>query len=132
VTAPTFPPGRYGRRRERRPASRWLVAVLLCAVLAVALGLAVTGYRNQHRDVEAAVRSFTAGPAQVRVTFELTRPGTGPVNCLVRARNRQGAEIGRALVRVPAGRQTVIVTYSLPTRGRAVTGEVLGCSPVRS
>jgi hypothetical protein len=132
VTAPRFPPGRYGRRRERAAAPRWIVPALLCAVLAGALGLAVTGYRNQQGDVQAAVRSFSAGPAEVRVTFDVTRPDTRAVDCLVRARDRQGAEIGRALVRVAGGRRQVTVTHTLPTRGRPVTGEVFGCSRVKS
>ncbi len=131
VTAPTFPPGRYGRRRERGPAPRWIVPVLLCAVLVGALGLAITGYRNQSGGVQAQVRSFAVGPAEVRVTFDVNRPDSEPVQCLVRARDRQGAEIGRALIRVPAGRRHVTVTHTLPTRGRPITGEVLGCSPVK-
>lgn len=106
--------------------------MLLCAVLAGALGLAVTGYRNQNRGVQAEVRSFVVGPAEVKVTFDVNRPDGEPVQCLVRARDRQGAEIGRALIRVPAGRRHVVVTHTLPTKGRPNTGEVLGCSPVKS
>lgn len=132
MTAPTFPPGRYGRRRERRPTPRWIVPVLLGAVIAGALALAVTGYRNQYSAVQVSVLRYTAGPGQVRVTFQISRPDGAPVNCLLRARDREGAEIGRALVRVPAGKHQVIVTRTLPTRGRPVTGEVLGCSAVRS
>jgi len=132
VTAPTFPLGRYGRRRERGPAPRWIVPALLCAVLAGALGLAVTGFRNQSSAVQAEVRSYAVGPAEVRVTFDVTRPGGEPVQCLVRARDRQGAEVGRALVQVPAGRRQVTVTHTLPTRGRPITGEVFGCSPVKN
>jgi len=107
------------------------VPLLLCAVLGGALGVAVTGFRNQNRGVQSEVRSFVVGPAQVEVTFDVNRPNGDPVQCLVRARDRRGTEIGRALIRVPAGRRHVVVTHTLPTRGRPNTGEVLGCSTVK-
>ncbi len=131
VPPPTFPPGRYGRRRERHPAPRWALPLLIGAVLAIALAAAISGYRNQHRLVQVTVVRFVTGADQVRVTFQVVRPDRTPVDCLVRARNRQGAEIGRAMLRLPAGPRQVTVTSTLPTRGRPVTGEVPGCSAVR-
>ena len=35
MTAPTFPPGRYGRRRSPRSAPRWVVPVLAVGVVAI-------------------------------------------------------------------------------------------------
>jgi hypothetical protein len=65
----------------------------------------------------------------VVITFEVTRPAGRAVSCVVRARSRDGAEVGRAVVPVPAsgGNGSVVVTHALPTRARPVTGEVEGC-----
>jgi len=128
VTTPVFPPGRYGRRRERPAARRWVVPALASLALAVALGLAVVAYRNQNSGVQASVTGFSIDPASVRVTFEVSRPADQAVRCLLRARDVRGAEVGRARVPIAAGPSRVIVTYTLTTHGRANTGEVYGCS----
>ena len=127
MSPPTFPAGRYGRRRERPPPRRWVVVVLGCVVVAATLTLAITAFRRQVPDVHASVRSFDTGARDVRITFDVTKPRNEPATCLVRARDARGAEVGRAHVPVPRAPRRVTVTYTLSTRARPITGEVVRC-----
>jgi len=71
----------------------------------------------------------------VTVIFDVTKPAGRPAVCTVVARTREGREVGRAQVPVPAGdaAQTVSrVTYTLSTTARPMTGEVPGCGPAPS
>jgi hypothetical protein len=72
--------------------------------------------------------------SQVRITFEVVKDGGTPATCVLRARARDGSEVGRATVSVPAGpvdQKSVVVTHVLPTTGRPLTGELAGCAPIR-
>lgn len=131
-TTASWPAGRYGRRREP-PRHRRLVLALL-VTLTVLAGLAVAWrlYDGLARaPVRGEVRTFSiVDDDTVRITFEAVRdPGLDAV-CVLRARSRDGAEVGRAEVALPTGGdERVTVTYTLATRARAVTGEVYGCGP---
>jgi hypothetical protein len=68
----------------------------------------------------------------VTVTFDVTVPPGGGATCTVLAHTREGEEVGRALVSVPAadrGTTVVRVAYTLVTTKQPVTGEVPGCGP---
>lgn len=126
---PVFPPGRYGRRREprRRP---WLVALLVAAVVAAGLALSVRLYQ-QYGDpaYDAQVVRYEIADTQVKVEFRVTVPAGGSATCVLRARSRDGAEVGKAEVRVdaPPGETQPVTTYSLATTARPVIGEVVRC-----
>ena len=133
---PTFPPGRYGHRRD--PASqrrrRYLTWALAALVAAGGVAIAVKLYRQYalapYQVQVVGVHDLT--DSSVTVTFEVTKPAGQPAMCTVVAHARNGLEVGKAQVRVPGGAadQTVArVTYTLPTSARAVTGEVPGCGP---
>ena len=126
------PPGGAGGRYGRPPGGgsrRVRLAVLL--VLGVAfVGLVVAvALPRLSAPVSFVVRSFSVvDDDTVRVGWEVSRdPGTA-VECQVRARGADGAEVGNELVRVPpgAGRRTV-VSHDLTTAAPAVTGEVRSC-----
>ena len=122
MTPLTFPPGRYGRRRAVRPARRWLVPLL--AVPAVAVGLVVTGllYRTYVADsVRFQVTAFT-------VVADRTHAGR-PATCYVRARGRDGTEVGGEEVAIPPAPASARIDHTLDTSARAVTGEVVRCVP---
>ena len=132
MTQPVFPAGRYGRRRSRGARPRWAVPVL--AALAAAACLAVIWWLYQSNLAKAVhfqvLRYDQVTDRQVRVVFEVVRPSGEAAQCVVRARGRDGAEVGREVVDVPAGRtgdKSVIVTHVLVTTARPVTGEVAGC-----
>jgi hypothetical protein len=133
VTTSQFPPGRYGRRREPRR-RRWLVWLLGIGVAAVGIGIAVKLYQ-QYADAPyqaRVVRVTDLSDHQVTVTFEVRLPAGAGARCTVLAHTRDGEEVGRAEVTVaPAapGQPTAVVTYTLATSKRPVTGEVPGCGP---
>lgn len=130
-----FPPGRYGRRRAPgRSRRRWLTAVLLILVIALGLAIAVKLYR-QYGEAPYQVRMISVTnltDTGVTVTFEVTHPAGEGADCTVRARARDGNEVGKAIVAVsPAdpGATVTRVTYTLVTTARPVVGEVPGCGP---
>lgn len=130
-----FPPGRYGRRRDphRR---RWLPWLLGLVVAAGGVAIAVKLYQ-QYADPAYQVRITRVtdlSDHQVTVTFEVRLPAGRGASCTVLAHARDGEQVGWAEVSVPpapAGQRTGVVTYTLATSRRPVTGEVPGCGPAR-
>ena len=128
ATAPVFPPGRYGRRRAtgRR---RWLPAVLATLVALAGLAIAVRLYQQYGDPLYDAhvVRYTDVTDTQVVVEFQVTVPAGGSAVCVLRARDRAGAEVAREEVRVTAqpGERHPRVVHRLATTGRPVTGEVV-------
>jgi len=131
--AVSFPPGRYGRRRDphRR---RWLAWAIGVVVAAAGLGIAVKLY-SQYADAPYQVRVVRVtdlSDHRVTVTFEVRLPTGAAAKCTVLAHTRDGEEVGRAEVTVPPaapGQRTAVMTYTLETSKRPVTGEVPGCGP---
>ena len=129
MSTPTFPAGRYGRRRDASRFPGWAVPALACLVIAVTTALAVLAYRRQASDVQGSVSSYVVRAEDVRLTFEVNKRRDAPATCLLRARDAKGAVVGQARVSVPAAPRRVTLTHTLPTRGRAITAEVLRCFP---
>jgi hypothetical protein len=125
MTGPRRPPGRYD---EPRRYPRWL-RLGLAAVLGLAL-LAFS-YAAWHH-ISAGRTTFTVlgydvvDDHSVQVRFEVHKKGTTSVVCEVRARDRDGVEVGKQDVSVGVG--VTEVSHRLATTHRAATGEVTGCS----
>jgi Domain of unknown function (DUF4307) len=133
---PTFPPGRYGRRRDpaRQRRRRFITFALATLIAAAGVLIAVKLYRQYTVAPYQVTIIGVSDPTDhaVTVTFDVTTPPGGGASCTILAHTREGEEVGRALVSVPAGArgQTVTrVTYTLATTKRPVTGEVPGCGP---
>lgn len=128
-----FPAGRYGRRRDNRGTPRWKVAIAAVAAGALATTMGFSLYQAYGQgDYRASVTSFTeVTDNQVVVTFLVRLPESGVARCVVRARDKTGAETGREEILVKAGPDPsqTLASHRLPTRSRPVTGEVQGCRP---
>ncbi|MGH3546293.1 MAG: DUF4307 domain-containing protein [Mycobacteriales bacterium] len=125
-----FPTGRYGRRRAPHRNRRMLVVAAAVAVLIASAAVTWKLYSTYSGDViDVRVTAFSVvSEREVRVQFELRKAPDSTVTCILRARSRDGVEVGRADVIVPAGEAT-IQNYVLATQQKAVTGEVLRCTP---
>jgi hypothetical protein len=129
TAAPTFPPGRYGRRRAERPRRRWLTVLLFGLVLAASGAI---GYRLYEQygspDYSSRILAETEHTADhVTIRFEVrSRDDTRPAVCRVRARALDGSEVGSADVAVPAGAR-VVQTYTLVTSQRAAVVDIPRC-----
>jgi Domain of unknown function (DUF4307) len=135
VTAATFPPGRYGRRRAPTSGRRWIGVVLAVVVIIAALAVAVRLYRVYGDPMYRAqvVRFTDITDSQVVIDFRVTVPSGGSAVCLVRARSRDGAEVGHAEVKVtaPPGQERAQTSYRLATSARPIIGEVIRCRATR-
>ncbi|MBM0274740.1 DUF4307 domain-containing protein [Micromonospora tarensis] len=132
-SAPVFPVGRYGRRRapggrRRRLISATVALLLLLGTLTV---ISVRLYRQYGDPVyDAQVITYTdITDKQVLVDFRVTVPPGGSAVCVLRARDRSGAEVGRAQLTVTAdpGDRHVTTRHRLATTARPFIGEVLRC-----
>jgi hypothetical protein len=129
---PVFPPGRYGRRREERPTRRWVPVALGMLVVAAGVVAAVllTQQYGAGRPYDANVeRFYDITEEQVVVEFTVVVPEGETAVCAVRARGRDGAEVGREEVRVTPqpGQTRPRVVHRLRTEAAPVTGEVQRC-----
>lgn len=128
-----FPAGRYGRRREPRRTPRLLIAVLALLVVAGAGWIGSRLYvAYGDGDYTGAVTKFgDIADDRVTITVMVRLPEDGTAICTLRARNEAGAEIGRQEVLVKAGSDPsrTIVSHTLMTSDRPVTGELQGCRP---
>jgi hypothetical protein len=129
---PTFPPGRYGRRRTPGGPAKPLVALVVVVMLGVMAFIGLRLYRAYgDQDYSAEVTRFTTAEGAVDVEFIIRLPEGGRAECVVRARDAAGYEVGRSTVTVTAGTEPkrTRATYRLVTTGKPVTGELDGCTP---
>ena len=132
MTEPTFPAGRYGRRREPRPRRRWLTVVLAVIAAVAGVGLSVRLYQQygQPDYIPTVTRFYDITDEGVTVEFDVRKPADESATCRVRARARSGEEVGLAEVDVATG-SPVRTTYRLATSKKPVTVEVPACGPQR-
>ena len=132
ATAPVFPPGRYGRRRDGR--RRLGVPILFgVLVLVASVVFAVRLYdRYGDPDYQARIIGWTEVSATgMTIDFTVRVPAGGSAECVLRARSYDGAEVGRRTVTVtaPAGGGTVEARERVTTTALPSHGDVVRCRP---
>jgi hypothetical protein len=101
------------------------VGILAGVGLAIWFGLSSTLGQPSWQTVGYKVVS----DQQVRVDFQVYRPGGTALSCTVEALARDFAPVGTSTVQVPASPdETTNETVTLRTTSRAVTGQVTSCS----
>jgi hypothetical protein len=131
TTAPVFPPGRYGRRRDGRrrlglPIAFGAVVLAICVLLAVRMYNGIG-----HPDYDPQIVGWTdVTDTSMTIQFTVRVPAGTAATCVIRARSYDGAEVGRATVTVtaPAGSTTAEGREPLTTTARASHGDVVRCS----
>lgn len=139
MTGPPFPSppeasrpaARYGDR-SRRPGVHRVLAMLLVTAVVAAVGWWVwVAAMASNPAVRWQLLGFETQTEQsVDIRWSVARAPDLAVECVVRARNAAGEEVGRDRVRVPTGAGgDVEMQHTLTTSDLAVTGEVLACLP---
>ena len=101
------------------------VGILAGVALAIWFGLSATLGQPSWQTLGYKVVS----DQQVRVDFEVYRPGGTALTCTVEALARDFSPVGTSRVQVPASAdETTRLSATLRTTSRAVTGQVRTCS----
>ena len=108
---------------------RTRVALAAAGVLALTGVVSYIGLKQATPTLTATVLGYqVASDHSVDVRFQVdNRDSAKPATCTVRARDYGGNEVGRLDVPVPAGKQTQVLSATIKTSGRAISGEVLDC-----
>jgi hypothetical protein len=131
ATTPVFPPGRYGWRRDGR--RRLFAPIAFAVVVAVVVGFLAVRLYGQYggTDYDSQIVGWSdVTESQITVEFTVRVPPGGAATCGLRARNYEGAEVGRATVTVTAAgsARTIEARETVPTTAKAAVGEVLRCA----
>jgi Domain of unknown function (DUF4307) len=105
----------------------------LVSVVAVAVALALSALvwialQHANPPVRGTLLGYeVTSDRSVEVRFEVWRKPGVTAQCVVRARNAEGVEVGSRVIIIPAGERQVVLTEVLETRARAVSGELQRC-----
>jgi len=132
ATAPVFPPGRYGRRRDGR--RRRLVPILFAILVVLATAALTVRLYQQYGDTDydARIVQWTDdSDTRITIGFTVRVPAGASASCVLTAQAYDGAEVGRRVVTVaPQGGDTQITaSETVETSARAAAGKVLRCRP---
>jgi uncharacterized protein (UPF0333 family) len=129
-SAPALPEGRYGTGRVQM-SRRWRRWLFLAIALLVSGLIAWVAYVNLgSAPIDAERVAFSAKPGNaMEITLNVTRDDDSrPGVCVVRARDKTGAESGRKELLIPAGAKHNRITTTIKSIGEPVTADVFGCS----
>ncbi|MFD6066668.1 MULTISPECIES: DUF4307 domain-containing protein [Amycolatopsis] len=129
-TRTDVPEDRYGKTRAAKPA-RWRRLVFGVVALLVSGGIAYVAYTNfGSAPIEGERVLFEEKPGDaMEITINVTRDDVNrPGVCVVRVRDKAGAESGRKEVLIQPGSKNSRVTTTIKSIGRPVTADIFGCS----
>ena len=130
--AQTLALARYGVRMTRRGKITIIIFVTIIAAAALT-GLLWIALYQANPPVRGTLLGYeVTSDRAVEVRFEVWRRPGVTAQCVVRARNAEGVEVGSRLIIIPAGERRVIRTEVLETRSRAVSGELKDCRQAAS
>jgi hypothetical protein len=129
-SAPALPEGRYGtgRAKTSRRWRRWLFLAIALLVSGLIAWVAYVNLGSAPIDAERIAFSKEPGNA-MEITLNVTRDDDSrPGVCVVRVRDRTGAESGRKELLIPAGVKYNRISTTIKSIGEPVTADVFGCS----
>jgi hypothetical protein len=108
---------------------RTRIALAAAGVIALTGAVSYFGLKQATPTLTATVLGYqVASDHAVDVRFQVDNRDSGrTAACTVRARDYHGDEVGRLDVPVPTGRQTQVLSATIRTSSRAISGEVLDC-----
>ncbi|MEV6648084.1 DUF4307 domain-containing protein [Amycolatopsis sp. NPDC051371] len=130
TAAPVLPEGRYGATRPKAP-RRWRRWLFLAVALLVSGVIAWVAYINLgSAPIDAERVAFSAKPGNaMEITINVTRDDNNRAGvCVVRTRDKTGAESGRKELLIPAGAKYSRMSTTIKSIGEPVTADVYGCS----
>ncbi|AUH69657.1 MULTISPECIES: DUF4307 domain-containing protein [Gordonia] len=125
------PRATYPADRSRSSKRRWFYGLAVLVVVA-GVGIAYLGFRQfGDPDVSGQATGYellSSDRVAVQYTVNRNSPDDAVV-CIVRARAKDGAEVGRREVLVPAGTEVQVgARTEVATSRPPVIGEVFGCT----
>ncbi|QRP47185.1 DUF4307 domain-containing protein [Amycolatopsis sp. FDAARGOS 1241] len=127
---PAPPADRYGSP-AKTGSKRWKRWVFGVVAVVVSCAVAWIAYVNLGQaSIDAERVAFDARPGNaMQITINVTRDDPDKAGvCIVRVRDKSGAESGRKEVLVPAGAGHSRVSTVVKSIGEPVTADVYGCS----
>ncbi|WP_280298332.1 DUF4307 domain-containing protein [Nocardia neocaledoniensis] len=125
---------RHADRYGRKPPARrgWLLALLGVGVLVAGLGVAYLGFQKYGpKAIETEQLGYVVvDDSTLTVRMKITRDEPQrDVVCIVRAMDRDTAEVGRREVLVPGSEHPSLeVTTTVKSSSRASAGDIYGCT----
>lgn len=115
---------RYGV--TERP--RWAPAALIGLGLAYFALVTFLGLRLSNPAIDAGVLSYqTLSDEHMTIGYEVQRRDLSPATCVLRARARDGFDVGYAVVELPPAQGRTNHTFEMRTAYRSLVGELVGC-----
>ncbi len=107
---------------------RWVPAALIGVGLAFLAFVTFLGLRLSNPAIDAGVLSYaTVSDERMTIGYEVQRRDTTPAICVLRARARDGFDVGYAVVELPPDQGRTYHTLEMRTAYRALVGELVGC-----
>jgi hypothetical protein len=115
---------RYGL--SRRHVGRRVGVIVLVIAFVGALAFVTLGLTSN--TVQSRLIAWDdVAPDRVDMTIQVRRFEADEVTCVLRAQDENRIDVGYAQVVIPAGKEEVLLDYSLRTIAPAYTAELLGC-----
>ena len=107
---------------------RWATAALAALGLAFVALVVILGLRLSNPAIDAGVLIYeTVSDERMTIGYEVQRRENSPATCVLRARAKDGFDVGYAVVELPPAQGRTNHTFEMRTSSRALVGELVGC-----